>query len=393
MKACMIAYAFYDSDNRVRRYAECLAARGDVVDAIALRGNGQAKESRLKGVTVSRIQARTRNEKGPFSYLFRLLAFFIRSTVVLTLRHLSEPYDVIHVHSVPDFQVFCTLIPRLLGARVILDLHDIVPEFYASKFGVDDQCFVFRALLRVEKMSTRFADHVIISNDLWRGKLVQRSVPAAKCSSIINYPDPGIFHTRERRNLGSGFVICYPGTLNHHQGVDLAVRAMADLRDSEAKLLVVGDGPDRAALIALATQLGVNDRVFFLGTVPLEEVARIMSAVDLGIVPKRADGFGNEAFSTKILEFMACGVPVLAARTKIDTHYFNDELVQFFEPGDVQDLAARIRELTASPRRCAYLRRQSLQFVAGNNWGVRKSEYLELVDHLVSSSGCLTQGA
>ena len=65
----MVAYTFYETDNRVRRYAEALVKRGDEVEAIALRREGQASFEVLKGVYVYRIQTRVRDERSPFSYL------------------------------------------------------------------------------------------------------------------------------------------------------------------------------------------------------------------------------------------------------------------------------------------------------------------------------------
>jgi hypothetical protein len=176
MKACMVAYAFYEGDNRVRRYAESLVQRGDQVEAIALRRPGQAAYEVIRGVQVYRIQERSINESGPLSYLVKLLLFFFRSTALLAWRHLHTPYGLIHVHSVPDFQVFSTIVPRLLGAKVILDIHDIVPEFYAGKFNVSEKSLVFRALLLVERLSIAFSSHVIIANHLWETKLLQRAV-------------------------------------------------------------------------------------------------------------------------------------------------------------------------------------------------------------------------
>src|SRR5271165_6190714 len=144
MRACMLGYTFYETDNRVRRYAEALVRRGDEVDAIVLGREGQVVNEIVKGVHVRRIQRRVRDERRPISYLMKILMFFLRSAWALTTGHLNERYDVIHVHSVPDFEVFATLVPRLMGARVILDIHDIVPEFYASKFKVNERSAVFR---------------------------------------------------------------------------------------------------------------------------------------------------------------------------------------------------------------------------------------------------------
>src|SRR5208337_4345732 len=151
----------------------------------------------------------------------------------------------------------------------------------------------------------------IISNHIWYKTLTQRSVFPKKCTVIINYPDLTIFFLRPRRTSNNDdYVMCYPGTLNWHQGLDLAVSAMALLREKvpHLKFLIIGDGPDREKLKTMIKELQLEDRVMLKGFVPIEEVANTMANVDLGVVPKRKDSFGNEAFSTKIMEFMAMGV-------------------------------------------------------------------------------------
>ena len=85
MNVCMIAYTFYEGDNRVMRYAEALAARGDHVDVLALGREGQQKEEVFNGVRVFRLQSREKNEKTKWSYLFRIVMFFIRVLVKVTL--------------------------------------------------------------------------------------------------------------------------------------------------------------------------------------------------------------------------------------------------------------------------------------------------------------------
>lgn len=392
----MVAYTFYEADNRVRRYAEALVKRGDEVDAIVVGQEGQLPFEVIAGVHVYRIQNRVIDEVSPFSYLRKLLMFFLRSAWVLTRRHLRARYDIIHVHSVPDFQVFATIIPRLMGVRVILDIHDIVPEFYASKFKVNEGSLVFRLLLLIENLSVAYSNHVIISNHLWYTKITQRSVKPGKCTVIINYPDLSIFYSRPRTVQSNGdFVMCYPGTLNWHQGVDLAISAMALLRDKapNLKFLIIGKGPDWEKLKKMVKQQRLEDRVVMAGLIPIEQVAETMATVDLGVVPKRKNSFGNEAFSTKIMEFMAMGVPVVVSNTRIDQYYFDDRLVQFFESDNVADLAAKIQKLMEdSPKRDA-LRLSGSAFIEQNNWDVKKDEYLDLVDRLVDRSNAVRASA
>jgi glycosyltransferase involved in cell wall biosynthesis len=382
----MVAYTFYESDNRVRRYAETLVKRGDQLDAIVLRREGQSSFEIIKGVHVYRIQKRVRDENKPFTYLRKLLMFFLRSAWVLTARHLQTRYDIIHVHSVPDFQVFATIVPRLMGAKVILDIHDIVPELYASKFKIRERSLSFRLLLLVEKLSVVYSDHVIISNHLWRAKLTQRSVQSEKCTAIINYPDLSIFFRRARTvATNDDFVMCYPGTLNWHQGVDLAVSAVALLRDKapNLRLLIVGDGPARDELQAMIKQQRLDDRVAIIGSIALEQVAETMANIDLGVVPKRKNLFGDEAFSTKIMEFMAMGVPVVVSNTRIDQWYFPDDLVQFFESENIEDLATKVLAMMHDQANRDALRAHGISFIQQNNWDVKKHEYLDIVDALV----------
>ena len=396
MRACMVAYTFYEADNRVRRYAEALIKRGDEVDAFALARPGQPDFEVIEGVQVFRIQTRVLDEAGPFDYLIKLLLFFFRSAWALTIMHLRRPYHIIHVHSVPDFEVFATLVPRLMGARVILDIHDIVPEFYASKFKTDSHSAKFRLLVYLERLSCFYSSHVIISNHLWRETIIRRSVRPENCTTIINYPDPAIFWPRppNKRN-DSEFVMCYPGTFSWHQGLDLAIDALALLRDEvpELRLLLVGDGPERKALAGMVERLRLQDRVTMKGFMSLERIAEIMSNVDLGVVPKRADSFGNEAFSTKIMEFMAMSVPVIASRTRIDEYYFSEDVLLFFESGRVEDLAEKILRLMRDPVRRTFQREESAKFIAHNNWLVKKQEYLDLVDRLTGFAGTGAAGA
>ena len=127
----------------------------------------------------------------------------------------------------------------------------------------------------------------------------------------------------------------------------------------------------------------LEDRVAIQGFVPFETIAETMAGVDLGVVPKRKDSFGNEAFSTKIMEFMAMGVPVIVSDTRIDKYYFNDDLVQFFESGNAPDLAEKILDLASDPAKRSLLCANAKAYIERNNWDVRKSEYLDLVDRLV----------
>jgi glycosyltransferase involved in cell wall biosynthesis len=385
MRVGVIAYSFYESDGRVRRYAEALADRGDTVDVIALRDNEAPYHSVIRGVNVYRIQRRNRNEKAKWTYLSKLLLFLLKSGSFITKEHLRNPYELIHVHSVPDFEVFSTFIPKQLGAKIILDIHDIVPEFYASKFNSDRNGFLFKVLCGIERLSTAYSNHVIIANHIWEKVILNRSVKnRGKCSVYLNYPDMTIFHRRPINSKSDKFKMVYPGSLNFHQGLDVAIKALGKIRNElpQAELHIYGEGGYKPALMKLVDALELQDRVHFHNPVPLDKIADKIADADLGIVPKRNDFFGGEAFSTKILEFMSLGIPVIVSRTRIDQFYFTDDVVKFFEPENEDDLAQSILTLEKDKRLRERMIQNASKLIEDYMWDTKKLEYYALVDSL-----------
>ena len=272
----------------------------------------------------------------------------------------------------PDFCI-ASWLPKLTGARIILDIHDILPEFYSDKFQRPSNSSTFRGLRWIERRSAQFADHVIVAGDLWRDRLIPRAgLKDEQCTTLLNYPDRRLFKPLcecDRRHDGK-FILLYPGTLNHHQGVDIAVKAFDLVRHRmpNAELHIYGEGPARDSIAALIEEIGVQECVKLNPPVPIETIARLMSNADIGVIPKRAEGFGNEAFSTKSLEFMACGVPIVIARTQVDREYFNKSLVRFFEPGSVEDLAAAILQDYEHPDERRERADRAACFVAQTDW-------------------------
>jgi glycosyltransferase involved in cell wall biosynthesis/peptidoglycan/xylan/chitin deacetylase (PgdA/CDA1 family) len=385
---CMLVYSFYETDNRVMRYAEALAKRGDSVDVIALATDRTPRYEEIGGVKVYRIQKRTINEKGRISYLLKLMMFFFQSFAFVTLRQMKTPYNLIHVHSVPDFEVFATVFSKLKGAKIILDIHDIVPEFYASKFHKSENTLLFKALILAEKLSCKYADHVIISNHLWEKKLLSRSVDKNKCTTIINYPDESTFYRRPRERNNDKFIMIYPGTLGWHQGLDIAIRAFALIQDQapESEFHIYGQGSEAENLKRLIADFGLENRVVINELMPIKQIAAVMANADLGIVPKRNDPFGGEAFSTKILEFMSLGIPVIVSETKIDKFYYTDSVVKFFKPGDVDDLAQCMVTLIKDKEVRDRLCENAQKFVTDYSWEKRCREYYDIVDKLVKNT-------
>jgi glycosyltransferase involved in cell wall biosynthesis len=389
LRVCMVAYTFYETDSRVMRYAETLAQRGDQVDVFSLRKPGTPRVEILGGVRVRRLQGRLFDEKSLLSYVWRILLFLTRALCQVSIHDLRKKYDIVHIHSVPDFLIFSALVPRFRKTPIILDIRDILPEFYASKFGVSEKSLGFRFLCMAERLCAKFASHVIVANHTWQERLLSRSVDPGGSTVVLNVPDRSIFTpTKRNKEVTGRFLILYHGTLNWHQGLDLAVRAFAKIKDlaPEAEFHIYGDGPSKPELLFLIEQLQLQSRVLLHERIPLREIPSVIETAKLGIVPKRKDNFGNEAFSTKILEFMAMGVPVIVSDTKIDRRYFDDSLVRFFRGEDENDLAHAILDLIRNREMRLALVERATEFVARNDWAQKRHEYLSLVDGLLPTT-------
>src|SRR5262249_59496544 len=155
--------------------------------------------------------------------------FFWLAAVRLTKLHRRRRYRVIHVHNLPDFLVFAAAIPKLRGVPVILDLHDLMPEFYRGRFEGNGSGLGWAIRLQ-ERLSRRFADHVITVSEQWRTALVGRGVPEGKCSVVMNVADERVFAPRPSAASSSEFRLLYHGTVAYRYGLDLALEAVAKVR-------------------------------------------------------------------------------------------------------------------------------------------------------------------
>jgi glycosyltransferase involved in cell wall biosynthesis len=387
MHVCMHAYTFYEIDNRVRRYAETLLRQGHTVDVISLRAPSQPSRETDGRLRVFRIQKRSINEKSKLTYLMRLLMFSVKSFFVMSLLHLRRPYQLVHVHNVPDFLVFSAALPKLTGAKIILDIHDILPELYSSKFKCSERSLTGRGLILIEKLSAMWSDHVIIANHIWHSRYVSRAVNPQKCTVIMNYPDLKLFSPRRNSPQDSVFTFVYPGTLSWHQGLDIAVKAFAILsrKVENCRFDIYGHGPTRDDLINLIAELGLEEKVHIYDAVSRPEIADVMARADCGVVAKRSDGFADEAFSTKTWEFMAVGTPVIVPATTVDRYYFDDSRVLFFKAEDVYDLAEKMERMVVDSDLRKRLAERGLIFSHRNSWNDKQVLYNRVIDSFFES--------
>ncbi len=373
--ACMIAYANYFNDARIKNYVDALLKAGYDVDVFALGESGPA----VPGLRVVSLMSKVASTRA-LPYLVSQLAFFVRALLAVTR---SRRYELIHVHNMPDFIVFCAIFAKLRGARIILDIHDTMPEAYATKFDVDLGHPLIRILRFEERLSAALADLVITTNELHRNALIGHGIPARKIELIMNVGNPAIFQPRSHRSQsGPCLVLGYHGTVAERLGLDLVVEAVRRALPTCAGLrfVVLGDGEFMPALRAQVTAAGLEDVVALRGWIRLEDLQRALEEVDVGVVGnrRRTELRQNWMLPVKMLEYAVMEIPTIAPRLRVINHYFDERSALLYEPDDVADLARVIQAVYDDRGLLDRLRAGLREFNARYNWPGMEARYLEL---------------
>jgi hypothetical protein len=191
LRVCMVVHAYYEGDARVRRYAESLATAGHRVCVLALRDRGKPVHEDLRGVAVHRLPL-SRRRGGTLRYLFEYVWFTLLCGWTLMWR--ARRYDVVHAHNMPDFLVFAALWPRLFGRVVLLDVHDLMPEVYCSKFKTSVRHPGIWPIRLQEWISHRFASACCFATERFRqGALARGTVRADRSIAVMNAADTTLF--------------------------------------------------------------------------------------------------------------------------------------------------------------------------------------------------------
>jgi glycosyltransferase involved in cell wall biosynthesis len=387
---CMVVHNYYPlGEPRVQRQAEALVQSGATVDVICLRRQDEPAIDITNGVQIYRLPVRRNKKRGFTGQFLEYLVFFFIAAIKITTLHVRRRYQVVQVHNLPDFLVFAALIPRLMGARIILDLHDLMPEFLMARGGMRENSLPVRMLRLQEQISCRFAHHVITVTEGWRQTLVERGVDPSKCSVVMNVPDEKIFSQRSAPiSTNHAVHAIYHGNLTQRYGIDLVLRALARARTQvpDLHLTIHGRGDFLPEIEQLIAELDLQKAVTLsVELVPMEQLFELLTTADIGLVPYRRDPFTEGILPTKLMEYAALGLPVIAARTPAIEAYFSEDMVSFFEADDLDTLTHQLIYLSQHPDRRVELAHNIQQFGKRYNWTTQRAEYLSLVAKLARS--------
>jgi glycosyltransferase involved in cell wall biosynthesis len=348
MKVVMLAYAHYINDARIKNYVRTLEDKGHSVDVVALKSDGESPIEATRSGTIYRVMEKYQGQSAP-QYAWSYIKFFFKALLFLTGRSFSNKYDVIHVHNMPNVLVFAAIVPKMFGAKVLLDVHDLMAVTYMAKFDVQENNIPVRLLKLEQRMSALLADHVICADHNQRDYLVERCrIPKDKISVLLNLPNTELLKPIQVQKQSTAFRIVYHGTIAHRLGIDLIVRAVARVADRiPAELWIYGAGDYLPEVLELSSQLGMNEKIHFSKSFfPVEKIPEIVCGMDLGIIGNRRSlACDKYMLPVKLLEYVYLGIPVVAPRLSVITQYFDDSMLRFYEPENVEQMADAIEDL------------------------------------------------
>lgn len=389
-RAAVLLFSDYPDDPRPRREAEALAEAGMEVDLICQQDPGQVTHEVINGVNVRRVPIK-RYRAGKFTYLVQYSQFIAWTGLALLFRSFSKKYDLVHVHNMPDILAFSGLVPKLRGAKIILDLHDPMPELMRSIFEVPESHMLVRFLKLLEKWSIGFADQVLTVNAQCKQIFSRRSCKPEKVRVLLNTPDQKVFKPRAaspvaERNPARPFVLMYHGSLMERNGVDLAVQAVQRVRKTipNLELRIYGrSNPYLESILESCRRDGLDGIIRPMGFRSLEGIVEGIHEADLGLVPNRRSIFTELNTPTRIFEYLSCGTAVVAPRSPGITDYFGPEDLLFFELGDADDLARRIEEAYLHPEHAREVATRGQAICRKHGWTQAKIEFLQIAGALL----------
>jgi glycosyltransferase involved in cell wall biosynthesis len=291
----------------------------------------------------------------------------------------------------PDILVLSALLPKLFGAKVILDQHDPMPELMRTIFNMEEKSLGVRVMRRLEKWSIARADLVITVNLACKRMFSARSCRAEKIGVVMNSPDEQIFPLRTPRSRTSAsaqdkpFIVMYHGSLVERNGLDLAVDALARLRETNpaVELRICGHAtPFLERVMETARNKSVNIR--YLGPKRLEDLVSVIEGCDVGIIPNHRNVFTEINTPTRIFEYLALGKPVIAPRTPGIQDYFTPESLFFFEPGNSEELAKKIEFVSSHPMEAVETAGRGQQIYLTHTWSQERQGLVNCVSGLLN---------
>lgn len=359
----------------------------------AYRGVVVRRESR-DGVRVLRNWLYATPNEGFLKKTVGHLTFMV--TAVLTGMPRAPRPDVVVVSSPTFFSIFSGwVIARLRRARFVVEVRDLWPAIFVD-LGVLKNPVLIRVLEWVELRMYAAADRVVVVTEGFRANLISRGVPADKVVTIRNGVDldrfdparPSRADMRARLGCPEGSMLAlYLGAHGISQGLTTLVDAAALLRGDGVHVALVGEGADKTAVAKHLSEVGA-DNVTMLPGVPRDDVADLVAAADVCLVPLRDLPLFETFLPSKMFEFFGAGKPVVGGVAGEAAQILVAAGGLVVPPEDAAALATALRTLAGQPEKRATMGVEARLYAEQEcDRNALAQRYLDLMTGLTSGQG------
>jgi glycosyltransferase involved in cell wall biosynthesis len=377
-------------DRRVWQESTTLRDAGWEVHVICPQGTKRDTEAEavVDGVHIHRYPLKAATG-GPAGYLQEYGTALWHT---LRLARKVGPVDVVHACNPPDLLYLVAKYLKRHGAKFIFDQHDLCPELYLSRFD-RGQDLLYRGVCALERATYRAADVVISTNESYkqvariRGGKRPEDVFVVRSAPVVER-----FHevpAEPELKKGKPYLLAYLGVMGPQDGVDYALRALANLRDEVGRTdwhaVFVGSGDAFDDMVALSAKLGLANQVEFTGRISDEDLVRYLSTADVCLSPDPLNPLNDVSTMNKVMEYMAMSKPIVSFELREARVSAGDAAV-YAPANDEAQFAALVSRLLDDPEERIRMGKLGQARVAGPlSWENSAKNLRAAYEHAVKS--------
>lgn len=349
-RVLMLAYAQFFNDARIKAYVHAWLDVGASVDVYCLQ-DPPSTSTQSAGLRVVALQPKYQGQSA-WRYLVSYARFGLRAFRAIRAANRRAPYDVFHVHNMPDALVFCVPGRRCRRGRVLLDMHDVMLAGVLSKFHGIRRTFFYPLVWLQSWASVRRADALIHADHSQMDLLSEYGIHHPRRMVYLNLPDSRWFRRRDPTPPHSPLRVVYHGSITRRSGLDLAAEAVARVAlKIPMTLTLIGDGELRNELERVCERKGLLNRVvFFKDFMRVEDLQREIEQYDIGVIANRRSLMSERCMlPVKLMEYLRIGLPVVTPDLPVIRRYFTDEMVTYFQPDSVEDMSRALEHVASKP--------------------------------------------
>jgi len=284
--------------------------------------------------------------------------------------------------------VFAVVIPKLFGAKIILDIHDSLPQTFLSKYNLTKKNFIYKLLILEERMSYRFSDKVIAAHSLLKDEVFANvGLDVNKFDVILNYADELIFNFIEEYKLNGKLRLVFHGTIAERFGLDYVLDELKDLDDVDFDFTIIGEGDYSAEIENKIKACNLASKVKFINKYyPVKELPKILSDFNLGLVSYEISQATEYMLPVKLFELISMGIPAIVVKNKVIYHYFIAEDVFFYEnslPGSLKKL---VKNISKNKNLLLEKRKRLSEIREKYYWSYQAQKYYDIVQNLIGAN-------